>query len=221
MKTTFAVASFVAAVLAQAPSISDLIASQPDLSILGTALGLVPELAEVLGGLSGVTILAPTDSAFEALLGGNTTQEAFSISQQDAAAVARILSYHVLNGTYTSSDFSETPAFAQTLLTPSSDEPFVSNVTGGQNVGLVLDGENATILSGELQSANVVQAVCCIVPRVFHLLTVTGHRSRKQRHCPQDRRCVETSFSNLYDTDCPHRSGGERRGRCSYSCRPG
>jgi uncharacterized surface protein with fasciclin (FAS1) repeats len=162
MKTTFTLAAFVASVLAQSPSLSELIESQPDLSILGTALGLVPELAETLTGLSGITIFAPTDSAFQALLGGETSQESFSISQRDAKAVARILSYHVLNGTYTSSDFSEIPTYVNTLLTPSSESPFVSNVTEGQNLGLVLDGESATILSGDFNTATVTEAVCTL-----------------------------------------------------------
>lgn len=177
MKTTFALVACIAAVLAQSPSLSELIESQSDLSILGTALGLVPELAETLTGLSGITILAPTDSAFQALLGGETTQEGFSISQRDAKAVARILSYHVLNGTYTSSDFSEVPTYVNSLLLPSSEDPFPSNVTEGQNVGLVLDGENATILSGDLQTATVSQAVCTLGVEELYLLTLLGHQS--------------------------------------------
>lgn len=158
MKTSFALAACVSAVLAQAPSLTDLIASQSDLSVLGTALGSEPDLVKALSGLSNITILAPVDSAFEALLASTNSTEAAAISQKDAQAVAAILSYHVLNGTFVSSDFKDTPAFAHTLLT-SSEGTFGTNVTGGQNVGLVLDGSNATILSGELQSAGVVQAV--------------------------------------------------------------
>lgn len=161
MKTTLALATYVAAVLAQSPNLSELIESQPDLSILGSALGLVPDLAKTLSGLQGITIFAPTDSAFQALLGGNTTQESFTVSQRDAVGIASILSYHVLNGTYTSSDFSEIPTYVHSLLAPSPNTAYPANVTEGQNVGLVLNGENATVLSGDLQAANVVQAVCC------------------------------------------------------------
>ncbi|KAF1970541.1 Fasciclin-domain-containing protein [Bimuria novae-zelandiae CBS 107.79] len=157
MRTTITLAAYISAVLAQSTSLTELIQSQPDLSTLGTALSLVPELLDTLGGLQGITILAPTNSAFEALLAQNTTQESFSISQSDAQAVASILAYHVLNGTYTSSDFSGVPTYVNTLLAPTSGV-FPANVTEGQNLGLVLNGENATILSGELQSANVVEA---------------------------------------------------------------
>lgn len=154
MKSAFAIAAYVSAVLAQAPSLTDLIQSQPDLSTLGTVLGLVPDLAETVTGLSDITILAPTNSAFEALL----AQVGEGILN-DTGAVASILAYHVLNGTFTSSDFSEVPTYVNSLFVPSLSGTFTTNVTEGQNVGLVLDGENALILSGLLQSATVTQAV--------------------------------------------------------------
>ncbi|KAF2437287.1 FAS1 domain-containing protein [Karstenula rhodostoma CBS 690.94] len=158
MRTSLALTAYISAVLAQAPSLTDLIASQPNLSTLGTALGSLPDLVKTLAGLSNITILAPTNSAFEALLAGDATPESTAVNSSDAQGIAAILAYHVLNGTYVSSDFSETPAFAHTFFVPSFEGRIRTNVTDGQNVGLVLDGENATILSGELKSANVIEA---------------------------------------------------------------
>ncbi|KAJ4358025.1 uncharacterized protein N0V89_002604 [Didymosphaeria variabile] len=158
MRTSIAFFACVSSVLAQAPSLTDLIASQPDLSTIGAALGSVPDLAETLAGLSNITILAPTNSAFEALLAQEDTPESVAVNSSDMQAIAAILAYHVLNGTYVSSDFSETPAFVSSLFLPSFDGSIRTNVTDGQNVGLLLDGENATILSGELKSANVIEA---------------------------------------------------------------
>lgn len=161
MKNTFSFASFLAAALAQSTSLPDLIKSQPDLSILGEAIGMVPDLAKTLGGLKDVTLLAPTDSAFKALLNMDENLENTAIKQKNVEAIAALLSYHVLNGTFTSGDFTGIPTYVHSLFTQASKAQGMSltNVTEGQNVGLVLNDKNATILSGELQSANVVQAV--------------------------------------------------------------
>ncbi|KAL1612583.1 hypothetical protein SLS60_000812 [Paraconiothyrium brasiliense] len=182
MRTSIALAFCVSGVLAQAPSLTDLIASQPDLSTLGTALGSVPDLAETLAGLSNITILAPTNSAFEALLAQADTPESIGVNSSDVQAIAAILAYHVLNGTYVSSDFSETPTFVSSLFLPSFDGSIRTNVTDGQNVGLTLDGGNATILSGELKSANVIEedilaANSVTVHKIDSVLTVPRNAS--------------------------------------------
>jgi uncharacterized surface protein with fasciclin (FAS1) repeats len=187
MRTSLALAAFVSAVLAQAPSLTDLIASQPDLSTLGTALGSLPDLVKALSGLSNITILAPTNSAFELLLAQESTPESEAISSSDAQGIAAILAYHVLNGTYVSTDFSETPAFVNSLFMPSLEGSIRTNVTDGQNVGLMLKGENATILSAGMP-ANVIEAVSGpTVTTPSSELTTPGHPSRQRRCRPQDR----------------------------------
>jgi uncharacterized surface protein with fasciclin (FAS1) repeats len=164
MRTSLALAACVSAVLAQAPSLTDLIASQPDLSTLGSALGSLPDLVKTLSGLSNITILAPTNSAFDLLLAQEATPESEAISSSDAQGIAAVLAYHVLNGTYVSSDFSDTPAFVNSLFKPSSEGSIRTNVTDGQNVGLKLDGEKATILSAGMP-ANVIEAVSGSAPK--------------------------------------------------------
>lgn len=156
---TFAV--FISTTVAQTLNLAELIQSQPDLSTLGDALSIVPDLAETVSGLKGITILAPTNSAFEALLAQDSSEDSNAIRNRNAEGVAAILSYHVLNGTFVSSDFTNVPTFVNSLLKPSVKVMghARTNVTGGQNVGLVLDGKDAQILSGELQSCKVVQAV--------------------------------------------------------------
>jgi uncharacterized surface protein with fasciclin (FAS1) repeats len=165
MKIRVAFAACISAVLAQSPTLSELIQSQSDLSILGDALSIVPDLAKTLSGLKDITILAPTNAAFEALLAQGPNQDNIAVSQRIPEAVAALLAYHVLNGTYTSSYFNGIPTYVNTLLTQSFviDGSVRTNVTDGQNLGLVLNGANATILSGELQSANVVEAVCIFI----------------------------------------------------------
>lgn len=49
-------------------SLTDLISQNQDLSQLGTLLGQYPDLAQTLGGLSNITVLAPNNAALSALL---------------------------------------------------------------------------------------------------------------------------------------------------------
>jgi hypothetical protein len=51
--------------------------------------------------------------------------------------------------------------YANTLFNSSSTgfETIHSNVKGRQNVGLIRNGDNPTVISGELQTSNIVEAV--------------------------------------------------------------
>lgn len=61
--TTLALAGIVSG-----QSLTDLIGQNQDLSQLGTLLGQYPDLAQTLGGLSNITVLAPNNAALSALL---------------------------------------------------------------------------------------------------------------------------------------------------------
>jgi len=107
-----------------------------------------PQLTQSLSNAKGITILAPSNNAFDKLLTENPTAVQMA---RDPALVAALLSYHVLGGTFTAKSFSTTPQFVPTLL---AQAPF-SNVTGGQKVELVLvpgarggNTGNAAIISG-------------------------------------------------------------------------
>jgi uncharacterized surface protein with fasciclin (FAS1) repeats len=181
--TTLALAAWVSTVLAQTPSLSELIASQSDLSTLGQALTFIPDLAKTVSGLKDITILAPTNAAFESLIldQGFTaaSKEKNYVTSNSTEGIAALIAYHVLNGTYASTDFSEIPSYHNSLLTPALtvDGSALTNVTKGQNVGLVLNGKNATILNGDLLTANVVQADITTIPgitihKIDHILTI-------------------------------------------------
>jgi uncharacterized surface protein with fasciclin (FAS1) repeats len=143
--------------------IAQLIASQPDLSQLAFLLTQVPDLASNILSSSNLTILAPTNSAFDAV---NAT-----LSTLNLKSIRSILSYHILNGTYYSSNLTNIPTFVPTLFnstfTNGADRP-LTNVTTGQNVGLVVDqgGNNGNsngtgevvVISGNLQTSRVVDA---------------------------------------------------------------
>jgi uncharacterized surface protein with fasciclin (FAS1) repeats len=142
--------------------IAQLIASQPDLSQLAFLLTQVPDLASSLASSTNITILAPTNEALDAV---NRT-----LSTLNLKSIRSIISYHVLNGTYYSSNLTNIPTFVPTLFnstfTNGADRP-LTNVTTGQHVGLVVDQGNSSssdgtgevvVISGDLQTSRVVEA---------------------------------------------------------------
>jgi len=79
----------------------------------------------------------------------------------DAVIVAALLRNHVFQGYYPSSEIGEVPTFAQTLVQPSEQntiQPFTA-ITGGQYNGLIKNGDDINVLSGEFTVSKVTEAV--------------------------------------------------------------
>jgi hypothetical protein len=137
-----------------------LLASQEDLSTLLELVGLVDGLAEKLASASNITILAPTNQAFLEI--PKDTPELEAVTQRnDTIAIGALLANHVFKGVYPSDVITNIPTFAQTLLDGSyinARQPF-SNFTGGAYNGLVRNGKDVCILSGEQTISTVTQAV--------------------------------------------------------------
>ncbi|TQN64175.1 Fasciclin-like arabinogalactan protein [Colletotrichum shisoi] len=120
------------------------------LSTLTSLLGTQPGLVQALSQAKNITILAPSNEALEAFIASAGS------AATDAGLVAAILQYHVLNGTYYASNFTEEPQFIPTLL----QNQTYANVTGGQRVqAQAVDGkvifysaqrENSTVTTGNL-----------------------------------------------------------------------
>lgn len=146
---------------AQTQPLFDVLNAQSDLASFRAALSLVPDLAITLAGAGNITILAPTDAAFVALALSPNTTEAQVIDARDPAGVAALLAYHVLNASYPSSAVTVVPTYVPTFL----DDRYRilgavrTTVTGGQNVGVFLNGSDVTFLSGDLSSVTVTEAV--------------------------------------------------------------
>lgn len=137
-----------------------LLESQSDLSTLLRAINIVPGLAATLNSASDITILAPTNAAFNAT--PPDTQESQSLANETVDGVSTILAYHVINGAYTSDDIGEIPIYVPTLFNSSYAIGGTSrtNVTGGQNVGLVkYDNGTVSTISAELLTSQVIEAV--------------------------------------------------------------
>jgi hypothetical protein len=166
-----------------------LLKSQEDLSTLLELVGLVDGLADTLAAASNITIVAPTNLAFAKV--SRDTPEGQAIEyKNDTIAIGALLANHVFKGVYPSDVITDVPTFAQTLLDGSyvnAIQPF-SNFTGGAYNGLVKDGEDVCILSGEQTISTVTAAVCFpLSEHVFATpLTYPGHQTRRRHHHPQD-----------------------------------
>jgi hypothetical protein len=137
-----------------------LLASQDDLSTLLELVGLVNGLADTLSAASNITIMAPTNQAF-ANVPRDIPEGAAIEFRNDSISVGALLANHVFKGVYPSNVITDVPTFAQTLLDDSyitPNQPF-SNFTGGAYNGLVKNGKDVCILSGEQTVSTVTKAV--------------------------------------------------------------
>ncbi|KAG8159393.1 hypothetical protein KVR01_011054 [Diaporthe batatas] len=144
-------------------SLTDLISQNQDLSQLGTLLGQYPDLAQTLGGLSNITVLAPNNAALSALLNDSSVTAMVSA---DPGLVPAILTYHVLNGTFRSTDIQDTPSFPKTLLTNST----YTNVTGGQVVKAETEDNSVVFTSGLLRQSRVATADVTFTGGIVHII---------------------------------------------------
>ncbi|KAF9695880.1 hypothetical protein EKO04_005862 [Ascochyta lentis] len=139
--------------------IAALLKSQPDLSTLLELVGLVDGLADTLAAASNITIFAPTNQAFANVPRDIPEGEAIEY-RNNTIAIGALLANHVFKGVYPSSAITGIPTFAQTLLDISyidARQPF-SNFTGGAYNGLVKNGDDVCVLSGEQTISTVTQA---------------------------------------------------------------
>lgn len=137
-----------------------LLSSQPDLSTLLELVGLVDGLAATLSAASNITIFAPTNDAFAAVPRDIPEGQAIEF-KNDTAAIGALLANHVFKGVYPAEVITEIPTFVQTLLNSSyvnAIQPF-SDFTGGAYNGLVKNGKDVCVLSGEQTISTVTEAV--------------------------------------------------------------
>lgn len=145
-------AALVASVAAQAPAdLASALGAESDLSTLASLVGNYSELVTAVASTPNLTLLAPSNKAFEDFAAGP-----LGAALNDSGIVAAVLSYHVLNGTYKSDAITDTPTFVPTLLT---NETY-TNVTGGQVVEAVAKDGKVYFISGSLTTnATVSKAV--------------------------------------------------------------
>lgn len=132
--------------VAQAPSITDLLASQESLSTLAGILGQFPDLVQTIANWEGnLTILAPSNDAFASLLAMDS-EDANAVKSNDTETIQKLLMYHVLNGTFYSTAFME----GMTAAGPSllfNDEMY-ANLNGQNQVVLGRNDGSVKLYSG-------------------------------------------------------------------------
>lgn len=141
-----------------AQSLGSIFGFTSSLSSLAGILKTQPAITQALSNAKNVTILAPSNDAFNAFMKSPMAMMA------DNSTISALLTYHVLSGVYKSSDFMDMPQFLPTML---MDERF-ANFTEGemQVVEAVLMDKNATLFSGLHMESMVSMAVCfhCLPP---------------------------------------------------------
>ena len=150
----FVVAALAAMTSAQMMNLTAALMGSPDLSNLTTLVSANQQLLGALSMAKNITILAPSNEAFAKVA------SSAAISMNDTMAIQALLSYHVLNGTYSAAQIKNTPAFVPTMLT----NTMYSNVTGGQVVEAVKIMNNVTFYSGLLANSTVTKAVSYFTP---------------------------------------------------------
>ena len=147
-----------AAVGQEMMDLTSLLTATPSLSNLTSTLQMFPDLLSTLGGLSNITVLAPSNEAFTAFMNGSVAMNA---APEDLQA---ILMYHVLNGSYPG--FNET-AFAPTALMSG----MYANVTGGQVVEAMPGDDNSLMFySGLLQESMYTGTTANFTGGVVHII---------------------------------------------------
>jgi transforming growth factor-beta-induced protein len=115
-------------------------------------LAAQPALVKILSTAQNITLVAPSNAAFDKFL---ATPNGKAVAA-DSTAVAALLSYHVFGATVPASGFTSTAQFLPSLLT----DPKYTNVTGGQVVeGIVID-KKVELFSGLKEKSTVQTAVC-------------------------------------------------------------
>ncbi|KAE8444639.1 hypothetical protein EG329_014387 [Mollisiaceae sp. DMI_Dod_QoI] len=128
----------------------------------GPLLATQPALVSSLGNATNITILAPNNDALDAFL----KSPAGATAATDPSAVGALLMYHVLQGNYSASTFTNASQFLPTLLTNAT----YANVTGGQRVEASLNGSSVDFFSGLLQESTVTTANVNFTGGTIHII---------------------------------------------------
>ncbi|KAJ2956302.1 hypothetical protein NQZ79_g7835 [Umbelopsis isabellina] len=161
-----ATAALAGSALAQSGnSITDLIGSNSDLSTLAALLtnGTFGNFSSITTTLSNSTngnwtIFAPSNSAPQSAFDG--------VQITNNTDLSSILSYHIVNGTHTSSSFNSGANIVATNLTNSTYDFFPS---GGVPVNVVSSGKNVAVYHG-VDYANVTSADNTASNGVVHII---------------------------------------------------
>lgn len=138
--------------VATAQNLTAVIASNPNLRNLTQYLGFFPQIVTQLQNMTNITLLAPSNEAFEKLLSGPAASQ---VQANDTSLIDALFSYHILDGKYMSSNFTSAPQFVPTKLVAAN----YTNLASGQRVEGLKSGNSTTFYSGLLSNTTITQAV--------------------------------------------------------------
>lgn len=142
MITRYIIYAVLTAAGASSQSFSDVIANQPELTNLSHYMSGVPQLQTIFNDQKNVTILAPNDAAFNSLVSPQYTGPLDALPS--ARLINAILEYHLLKGTYSSANVSNSPVFIPSYLGDHGYE----NVSSGQVVEAYSENDKMYFYSG-------------------------------------------------------------------------
>lgn len=146
-------------------NLTAVLSGTPELSTLTSVVTQFPELVEALLSASNITILAPSNTAFEQLLASDAGAP---IRANDSAAIQALLSYHVLVGAYSASSITEDePGHVPTLL---MENPQFANVSTGQVVQLTREDDQVIAISGLQGRSSVSTANVPFTGGIVHII---------------------------------------------------
>lgn len=141
-----------------AQSLSSLLGSVESLRMLSEILKTQPDIVSSLSTAKNITVLAPSNDAFSSFMKSPMAMMA------NGSTVGALLSYHVLEGVYKSSDFMKMPQFLPTML---MDRRFANFTMGGkQVVEAAFEDGKYNLYSGLHMKSSVSMPVCPIFPGI-------------------------------------------------------
>ena len=152
------------------PNLTSILSSTPELSSLnGLVLGKPALVDRLMNWPTNLTIVAPSNGAFEELKKMDTTaRNSIPMVGNSIDTVEAILSYHVLNGLYPSSSFIQgNTTAANTLLVNNSFANLPSNTP---QVLLGRNDDTVTLYSGLGMAAKVERADIPFNNGVIHII---------------------------------------------------
>ncbi|TQS36658.1 hypothetical protein Golomagni_02884 [Golovinomyces magnicellulatus] len=139
--------------VAAVPDLNTLLSHEKKLSSFYSLVQKYPQVLLQLPSYAGVTILAPSNDAFEKIP-FSEYNEAFKNGDQDV--ITNLLEYHILQGTRDAAHLKPgAPVFLPTLLASSK----WTNVTGGQKIQNIKQAGNAVVfVSGQGRRSTLTKA---------------------------------------------------------------
>ncbi|WQF82641.1 Putative FAS1 domain-containing protein [Colletotrichum destructivum] len=137
----FSLLSLAGLVAGKQDDLGSVLQSKSNLSTYYNLIKKYPEVILKLPSYDGVTIIAPSNAAFENIPG---TQLNGIWNESDPSIAVPILEYHILQGTVSTSALESGPSVLHSSLL---QDPAWTNVTGGQNVMVNKQPGNVTVFT--------------------------------------------------------------------------